>query len=95
MFTVIAKQKVLPGKAEIFKNNIAELAPKTRQCKGCISYELLQSREDENTFLIHEVWDNDDDFKAHFEEPFTIEFEKTLDGIVDGEVEPYTCNRVV
>ncbi len=95
MFTVIAKQKVLPAMADTFKNNIAELAPKTRQCKGCISYELLQCREDENTFLIKEVWDNDDDFKAHFEEDFTIEFGKTLEGVVDGDVEPYTCNVVV
>ena len=95
MFVVIAKQKVLPGKSEVFKANVAALAPQTRQCPGCISYELLQSREDENTFIIHEVWDNDEDFAAHFETDFTKAFGETLEGVVDGDVEPYTCNVVV
>ncbi len=80
MFKVLAKTMTLPGKSEKFKKNITELAPKTRAYQGCVSYQVLQSKED---------------FAAHFNEPFTKEFEKTLEGVVTGDVEPYVCDFAV
>ena len=81
MFKVLAKTMTLPGKSEEFKKNITELAPKTRAYPGCVSYQVLQSKEDA--------------FAAHFNEPFTKEFEKTLEGVVTGDVEPYVCDFAV
>ncbi len=95
MFVVIAKQKTLPGKSEIFKENVAEMAPFTRQYPGCISYKLLQSKDNENEFVFCETWDNEKDFKAHFEAEFTKRFEKTLDGVAAGEVEPCIYDVVI
>lgn len=95
MFVVIAKQKVHPEKIEEFKANVAAMAPKTRQCPGCLHYELLQSKEEPSVFLFHEIWDNETDFDAHFETDFTKEFSASLESIADGEVEPYICSVVV
>lgn len=95
MFVVLAKQRTLPGKSGILKENVSKLAPQTRQYPGCMTYQLLQSRKDENQFWFYEEWDNEKDFEAHFSADFTKEFEKTLEGIVDGAVEPYVCDVVV
>lgn len=95
MFVVIAKQRCLPGKAEVLKENVAKLAPQTRQYPGCLKYQLLQSREDENLFMFYEEWENEEVFEKHFSADFTKEFEKTLEGVVEGEVEPAILNIVV
>ncbi|MDO4176940.1 MAG: putative quinol monooxygenase [Bacillota bacterium] len=95
MFKVLAKTKTLPGKSEDFKEKITALAPKTRSYPGCVSYQVLQSSEDENVFWMVEEWDNEVAFAEHFNAPFTKEFEKQIDGVVDGDVEPYICNFVV
>lgn len=95
MFKVLAKTMTLPGKSEEFKKNITELAPKTRAYPGCVSYQVLQSKEDEDVFWMVEEWDNEEAFAAHFNEPFTKEFEKTLEGVVTGDVEPYVCDFAV
>lgn len=95
MFVVIAKQRSLAGKAEVLKENVAKLAPQTRQYPGCLKYELLQSREDENQFMFYEIWENEEAFEKHFHTDFTKDFEKTLDGVVDGAVEPFVMDVVV
>lgn len=94
MFRVLAKMEVLPGKSGEFRKNILKLAPQTIEYPGCLSYEVLQSNENENIFWMCETWEDEQHFQEHFSADFTKEFEKTLEGVAAKDVEPYICKIV-
>ena len=94
MFRVLAKMEVVPGKSEIFRENILKLAPKTKAYPGCMEYEVLQSSEDENIFWMCETWKDEQSFQEHFSADFTQEFEASLAGVAAKEVEPYICKVI-
>lgn len=66
MFRVLAKMEVLPGQCEVFRENILKLAPQTKAYPGCLSYEVLQSTENENVFWMCETWEDEKRFQEHF-----------------------------
>ena len=74
---------------------VEKLAPATRKCPGCVSYELLQNNEDENIFIFHEVWESEKFFKEHFQIPECKEFSNSLEGIAQGEVKPWECHVIL
>lgn len=95
MLVVIAKMVVNPGKSNEFIKNVEKLAPPTRDFPGCLSYELLQSDEDENVFIFHETWENEEAFEKHFDTDANREFAAGLDGVAAKDVEPYICHKVL
>ena len=95
MFKVIAKMATVPGKSKEFIASVAKMAPQTRAMKGCLAYNLTQSRTDENIFIFVEEWENNEVFKQHFSEEFTKVFESELEGVLASGPEPYECNIVV
>ena len=95
MFKVIAKMVTIPGKSKEFIASVAEMAPQTRAMKGCLAYNLTQSRTDENVFIFVEEWENDEVFAQHFNEEFTKVFESKLEGVLASDPEPYECYIVL
>lgn len=94
MFRVLAKMEVVPGKSEVFRENILKLAPQTKAYPGCLSYEVLQSTENENIFWMCETWEDEKCFQEHFSADFTKEFEASLEGVAAKDVEPYICKVI-
>ncbi|MDJ0716393.1 MAG: putative quinol monooxygenase [Prochloraceae cyanobacterium] len=68
--TVIAKIKVKPGMEEKFKAEYLPVVELTRKEVGCINYDLHQSAEDKNTFLLYENWVSKENLDKHLQMPY-------------------------
>lgn len=62
---VIARIKARPEKAGEVRELLCGLIEPTRKESGCISYELLQNREDPTDFTFVEEWESDAAFESH------------------------------
>ena len=63
---------------ELLRKNIGP----SRNEKGCIQYNLFQSAQNKNLFILHEKWLNQDAFDLHFKMPYMIEVSKNLKDIL-------------
>jgi len=61
--TAIVKSK--PGSVEALKPLLSTLVSQSTQEEACLQYELYQSAEDENMFIFHETWSDQDGLDAH------------------------------
>ena len=62
---VVARITAQPGKVEELKSILLDVVGPTRQDLGCISYQLLQNREDPGDFTFVEEWESDTAIDAH------------------------------
>jgi quinol monooxygenase YgiN len=63
--TVIAYMTAKAGHEDEVRHALLELVAQTRKEKGCINYDLHQSPENANRFVMHENWDTAEDLDAH------------------------------
>ena len=66
MIKVIAQFNLKAGNAEKAKMLCADLVKATREEKGCIQYDLLQDKNDENIMVILENWASQEDLDEHY-----------------------------
>jgi quinol monooxygenase YgiN len=64
---VIATLRARPGKSEELKKTLEALIVPTRKERGCLSYRLLENRENPDLFTFVEEWASDEALDAHFE----------------------------
>lgn len=78
-----------PGCTEKLKSSLSELLVPTRAEEGCLSYELYQEIDDENTFTMIEVFKNQEAFDFHGSQPYLLNFK----GIAGQVVSAVTVKR--
>ena len=64
-FRVIARITARPGTVEQVREILEGFVAPTRAETGCVTYELLQNREDPTDFTFVEEWADDPTFEAH------------------------------
>lgn len=64
---VVARIKAKQDKVEEVRRLLSGLIEPTRREEGCVTYELLQNREDPTDFTFVEEWASDEAFGRHFE----------------------------
>ena len=62
---VVARIKAKPEKVGEVRELLRGLVEPTRKEPGCISYELLQNREDPTDFTFVEEWESDAALESH------------------------------
>lgn len=62
---VVARIRAKPDRVEDMRELLIGLIEPTRQEGGCVSYHLLQNRDDPTDFTFVEEWRGDDAFDAH------------------------------
>ena len=68
MIGVIATLKVQPGKAEAFEDAMRELMARVKANEpGCLTYQLTKRRAEPDTYVVMELYANQDAAKAHAE----------------------------
>jgi quinol monooxygenase YgiN len=87
MIIVTAMMNVKPGKKDAFILDAKELVVTTRQEKGCISYDLLASTEDEDLLVMLEKWENIESLNAHMETDHFKKFGGTIERFLTKEIE--------
>jgi quinol monooxygenase YgiN len=69
--TVIIKSK--PESRETLKSLLLDLVQNSKKEAACIQYDLHQSREESNTFIFHEIWEDQNGLDNHNQQSY-IEF---------------------
>jgi quinol monooxygenase YgiN len=70
--TVILKSKT--ESIETFKSLLLDLVQKSTKESACLQYDLHQSGQEPNTFIFHEVWENQSGLDHHNQQPYLQSF---------------------
>lgn len=70
--TVILKSKT--ESIETLKSHLLDLVQKTKKEAACLQYDLHQSDQEPNTFIFHEVWENQSGLDDHNQQPYIQSF---------------------
>jgi quinol monooxygenase YgiN len=94
MLAVIARMKVLEGKAEDFIAVMKELGENVRgKEKGCLQYELYRAKED-NTFVVVERYADKEAIRAHNETSYFADAMTKLKGCLAGRAQLDVLTKV-
>ncbi len=63
---VIARLVAKPGKEDALRSVLKGLIAPTRKESGCITYEMLQNKENSREFTFVEEWKDEAALEAHF-----------------------------
>lgn len=91
--TAIIKSK--PGNAEAMKELLLQLVAGSTQESACIQYDLHQDQEEENIFIFHEIWENQEGLDLHNTQPHIQRFIADSAAIIDGATKIHKTTRVV
>lgn len=72
--TVVARIRAKAGKETEVRDTLLALVVPTSAEKGCISYDLHQSEDDQGLFLFYENWQSREDLAEHLRMPYLQAF---------------------
>ena len=72
--TVFAVIIARPGAEADLRNGLYNLIPKVREEDACILYELYESPEHPERFIMYEIWTDEAGLQAHNQMPHMQEF---------------------
>jgi quinol monooxygenase YgiN len=70
--TVIIKSKL--ESIETLKSLLLDLVQNSIKEAACIQYDLHQSKEQPNTFIFHEIWENQNGLDNHNQQSYILSF---------------------
>lgn len=76
-----------PGKSSELGTELLKLVEPTRAEPGCLKYEIHQSKDDANAWLILEDWRKAADFDFHMSTPYVTAFLEKVPELCTAEVE--------
>jgi quinol monooxygenase YgiN len=62
---------------------LGEVVVPTRKEQGCLSIEVSRSKSDLRLFFIYSRWKDETAFEGHTNQPHTMKFVKTMEGLID------------
>lgn len=77
-FTVLVAGRAKEGMEDYVKGFLTDLMDKSRQDKGCITYNIHQSTENPREFMLYSVWRDQTSFDDHNNTPHMQEFKHEL-----------------
>ncbi|MCQ9636356.1 antibiotic biosynthesis monooxygenase [Chryseobacterium sp. WG14] len=82
--TAIVKAK--PEHLEEIKSMLEALPSASRQEEACIRYDVHQSIDDENVFILNEEWTNAEGLAVHNEQPYSKAFFASFDRLQENPI---------
>jgi quinol monooxygenase YgiN len=83
--------KAKPGGEEALQKALIELIVPSRGESGCLTYEMHQSVDDPQRFLLYMTWQDEAAFQRHVQTSWVQNFDRTqADLLLD---EPYVVGR--
>ncbi len=77
---LVAQLKAKPGEEEAVRKALIVLVDATRKEKGCLCYNLHQSKKDKTLFAFYEQWVDQKAFDAHGKSPHMAAMSKAIQG---------------
>jgi quinol monooxygenase YgiN len=87
--------KSTEGNAATMKELIKDLVVASTKEAGCLQYELYQSFDDENQFILHETWENAEILEKHNQQPHLHTFIEQSQFFLDGKLVVYKTAKLV
>ena len=91
--TALIKSKA--GHAADLKPFLLDLVKASRAEEGCLQYDLHQSNEDENLFIFHEQWKDEEALMVHYQQPHLQQLVKVGEELIEGEIIIYKHEKLV
>lgn len=91
---VVATATAKPGHTEELRAAFTKLLGPSRSDKGCLVYDLHQSTDDPDTFMMYEVWASKAELDAHLATPHLQEFGESVADILAGDLNIATYSPV-
>lgn len=89
-FTVMIAGLAKPGMEDYVKKYLKQMMERSRQDKGCITYNVHQSIENPTEFMVYMQWINQEAFDHHNQKPEMQEFKHKLANEMFVEQSPKT-----
>jgi quinol monooxygenase YgiN len=86
--------KSTEGNAATVKELIKDLVAASVKEAGCLQYELYQSFDDENQFILHETWENEEILENHNHQPHLQTFVEQSQFFLDGKIVTYKTAKL-
>lgn len=90
--TAIVKSK--EGNSEAMKTLLQELVVESRKENACLQYDLHQDKGNQNVFIFHEIWENQEGWDFHNSQTHIARFIAESAAIIDGTVTIYNTDKV-
>ncbi len=87
MVTLMVRLRAKPGKAAELEHVLRELVEQAHKEEGCVDYRFHRRVGDPDAFAFYENWRSQKDFEAHLRTPCQVQFAKTRDAYVAGQIE--------
>lgn len=82
--TVVVKAK--PEHQQEIKTLLYSLPELSKKEDACIEYDVHQSIDDENTFILNEEWESLEGLSLHNEQPYSKEFFASFDKLQENPI---------
>lgn len=79
-----ATVKALPGQEAAVRQALLDLVAPSRSERGCLCYNLHESKDEAGLFIFYEQWASQAAFEAHMETPHFL----GLDAKIEGRTQP-------
>lgn len=90
--TVIIKSK--SEYREELKSFLVDLSRDSKNEEACLQYDLHQNTDNENLFILHEVWKNDEGLDFHNKQSYLLEFIKKANLFLEEKPTIYRTSRI-
>ena len=93
MIVVQGSLKMAVGEIDRLTEAALAMVAATHEETGCIAYTFSRDLADPDTFVIFEIWSDDDALAAHFQTPHMAAFNAAMAGTqrLSGSVKAYTA----
>jgi len=85
--TLLAFLKAKKGRGPELGRRLLSLHERSRAEEGCVNYDLHQSNEDPDVWMLYENWRRPADLDAHFEFQYVKDFVAGLGDVLDGDMD--------
>lgn len=90
--TAMIKSKA--GMAKQMRVLLLDLVSGSLTEEACLQYDLHQSKDDEDLFILHEEWATEKELKAHNTKPHILKFKESSVGVINGEIIIYRTEKL-
>ena len=95
MIRVVATLTINPDKFEEVMTIATELVRLTREEKGCVNYDLVQSIEEAHQLALIEAWETKEDLDAHCETEHFLELLPQIGTLCSEEPTISVFNQII
>lgn len=90
-----AKITAKPQHSDMLREILIGFPALARSEKGCLRYELFQSKEADNVFFFIERWASDNDLQKHLQQGYIQRFQERIETLLELPIEMTSWQQLI